>query len=57
LRTPTDLLISEKIGSTVLSRSPSSRLALDGARQSHVLWRIRQTGQMLDLVENIMPAR
>jgi hypothetical protein len=57
LRTPTDLLISEKIGSTVLSRSPCSRLALDGARQSHVLWRIRQTGQMLDLVENIMPAR
>jgi hypothetical protein len=27
------------------------------ARQSHLLWRDRQTGQMLDIVEHIMPAR
>jgi hypothetical protein len=57
LRTPTDLLRDEKIGSTVVSRSPCSRLELDGARQSHMLWLDRQTGQILDILENIMPAR
>jgi hypothetical protein len=57
LRTPTDLLSNKHIGSTIASRSPCSRLAHDGACQSHVLWRDRQTGQMLDIMEHIMPAR
>jgi hypothetical protein len=57
LRSLTDLLKDEEIGSTIASRSPCSRLALDGARQSQVLWRDRQTGQMLDIVEHIRPAR
>jgi hypothetical protein len=57
LRTPTDLLSAEQLGSPVARRSPCSRLALDGARQSHMRWRDRQTGQMLDILEHIMPAR
>jgi hypothetical protein len=56
LRRPTDLLSDERIASPVVSRSPCSRPALDGAPQSHMLWLDRQTGQMLDILENIMPA-
>jgi len=38
-------------------RSPCSPPELDGARQAHVLSLDRQTDQMLDILEHILPAR
>jgi hypothetical protein len=57
LRPPTDLLSDEPIGSLVVRRSPGSPPERDGARQAHVLSLERQTDQMLDILEHIMPAR